>query len=83
MKKSKTDPRVEAIGEWEYFRDTKGNLYRGLASQAAEARFEQFMAPAAKAEFVLRCARMAAGLPEWGSGQPPASKRRVRKRPRK
>jgi hypothetical protein len=69
MRPSKTDPRRETIGEWEYFRDVKGNLYRGRADQPIETRPVEFIAPASHAEFALRSVRLAAGLPEWRNGE--------------
>ncbi len=69
IKKSKVDPRNEKIGDWDYFYIATGELFRGMASKPVESRPVQFMALADKAEFVLRCARISAGLPEWRNTQ--------------
>lgn len=66
MKNPETYEPSETIGDWDYFRGPNGDLYRARAGLTAEARLVQFVVPKFKAEFALRLARMAAGLPENG-----------------
>jgi hypothetical protein len=56
----------ETIGEWAYLHSTSGDLYRARAGLPAATRLTEFVVPQAKAEFALRLARIAAGLPERG-----------------
>jgi hypothetical protein len=68
MKKSKPDS--ETIGEWVYFRGENGDLYRSPLAAGENAK-GAYVISAERAEFALRCARISAGLPEYGKSPPP------------
>ena len=67
MKKPKNDRPGEVIGEWLYFYGPEGDLHRARITDPPDSRRSEFVVPAANAEFALRCARMSAGLPEYGA----------------
>lgn len=63
---------VEFIGDYEYYRSENGDLYRASVSKAVGQggfRRGQFVICAAQADFALRMARLAAGLPEFEPGR--------------
>jgi hypothetical protein len=61
-----TSEPFEIIGDWAYLHSASGDLYRARAALPAATRSTQFVVPREKAEFALRLARIAAGLPERG-----------------
>ena len=80
MGKPKNNPPSEIINELEYFYDANGDLYRARADKPKENRAIEFVAPPRMAEFVLGCARIKAGLSEWGNeGTPPVRPARKRR----
>jgi hypothetical protein len=57
----------ETIGQWDYFLDQNGHLYRAERWLPSEARPAEFVVHKLGSAFALRLARLAAGLPEHGT----------------
>jgi hypothetical protein len=66
MDDSKPLDSGEAIGNWAYFRQPDGDLYRRPRGTTPQSHPGKLFAPAAGAAFALRLARIDAGLPELG-----------------
>jgi len=59
----------ETIGAWVYYRDDSGDLYRVPTKSFASPPKPELIVPSVAAEFALRSARLAAGLPEHGTAR--------------
>jgi len=59
----------ETIGDWTYYHDAQGDLYRMRNKSLVATPVLELVVPKVAAEFALRSARLAAGLPEHGSGR--------------